>query len=475
MASFRPGLERMAIPYAGAIALRMHLPRFIGWTCFTAALLTFVSDRNRSILGRWSPPAAAAILCAGLVWCVAAWGLLGAKRYARADRHADLSPVLVDVAVLLWGVGYLWAALDAASNAGEAFDLNFFGSTTPAAIVLGWLALACLLGAGVSLMRRTTERWANVALSISTTAVLALLGEGAVRAKALVAPATEGFPTYAGALWTRRYVRLNRAGFRDTEHLRTRVRGTHRILLIGDSFAFGVGIPRTEDRLGERLALDLNRVTGSSWEVVNVSHPDRNTLDEITMLDSTVAYRPDVIILVYVFNDIDYLYPVTERTVLTEAPQTVWQRLHPVRVLFKNSFLFQEVYIRFWALRRSLHRPDPREDDPYQDPGLLRRHLADVARFVHKGRHAGAVVGIVPFDPKVAGDATARRRYETFVGVALTAGLPIWRADSAFDGLTIPQLTVNRLDGHPNEVANRLVATSLCPTVLAALAGELPR
>jgi hypothetical protein len=279
---------------------------------------------------------------------------------------------------------------------------------------------------------------------------------------------TQGFPSYETALWARRHVRLNREGFRDTEHVLARVPGTERVLLIGDSFAFGAGIRRTEGRLGEQLALRLDSATRTSWEVINASHPDLHTLNEIAILDSTISYRPDVVILEYVFNDIDYLRPVTTRTGLTEAPETVLQRVHPLRLLFKNSFLFQEVYVRIRAISWSLGRWDPR-DDAYADTSVVRIHLADLARFVTTAVTAGAIVGIVPVDPSVVGSRGARRRYESFVDRALAGGLPIWRMDSAFHGFTMTQLAVNRLDGHPNELANRLLATAILPRVLHEL------
>jgi lysophospholipase L1-like esterase len=367
---------------------------------------------------------------------------------------------LSDVAVLLWGVGYLWAAYDVPAHAAAIFELNVVGSTTPAAIVLYWCSLALVVVAWAFTLPRVPPAWQNVALSLLAVGAVAVLGEGAVRVRALVAPATQGFPTYTSALWDRRYVRLNSAGFRDTEHMVARAPGTKRVLLIGDSFAFGLGIPRTGDRMGERLAIALDGATGSVWEPINASHPDRSTLDEIALLDSTIRYRPDVVILVYVFNDIDYLYPVTKRTVLTEAPETAWQRVHPVRLLFRNSFLFQELYVRLRALRSSLPGTQ-RESDPYADSTLVQRHLRDVARFVDKAGQGGAVVGIVPFDPTVAQSPAARTRYESFVGRAIAAGLPVWRVDSAFDGFSLSQLRVNRLDGHPNAVANQVVAARI--------------
>jgi hypothetical protein len=453
----------------GALVLRLRLPYLVGSTCFAITLFMHQSEHHH-VFGRWSYAAFAGVVGAGLLWCLVAWSSLRIYRASETAFPARSSAtVLVGLAVLFWGVGYLWAALDDANSAANVFDLDLFGSVTPATIVLSWLALAALWLAGVAwLTHRRSAHWTNVGLTCATLGLIAVAGEGVVRAKAILAPATQGFPTYQSALWTRRFVRLNRMGFRDSTHAVARIAGIKRLLLIGDSFAFGVGIRRTEDRLGEQLVTALDRETGLLWEVINASHPDLHTLNELAMLDSMIAYRPDIVLLEYVFNDIDYLRPVTPRSALTEAPQGLAQRLHPLRVLFWNFFLAQEVYVRARALYWSLGQA-PLRDDPYDNAGLLRIHLQDLTHFVAQAQNGGAFAGIVPVDVNVVGSVVARRRYESFVRQALAVGLPVWRVDSAFSGLKLRQLAVNRLDHHPNELANRLIARETWPKVVNAL------
>jgi len=88
-------------------------------------------------------------------------------------------------------------------------------------------------------------------------------------------------------------------------------------------------------------------------------------------------------------------------------------------------------------------------------------------------------VGIVPFDHTVNVRPDLRRRYDAFVGRATAVGLPIWRVDRAFDSLPLSVLTVNRLDAHPNPLANRLAAEAAAPALLDALrdprVGPAPR
>jgi hypothetical protein len=470
MAHDRPMEEASAgasvIHSVWAVARRLRLARLIGLACFATALLTHMQEGHR-VTGKWTLTGFVGILSV-FVWLAAAWNSWRTYRVPDARSEARLRAALLDAAVLLWGVGYLLGVLDTPETAGNVYRLIVLGSATPATIVLYWCSLAALFVAGtVWVWQRASAGWANLGVSLATGSLLLLVGEGAVRARDLLAPATQGFPTYDTALWGRRYVRFNRNGFRDADHLITKAPGSKRVLLIGDSFAFGAGLRRTQDRLGEQLVLQLDRATGISWEVINASHPDLHTLNEAAILDSTLAYRPDVVILEYVFNDIDYLYPVTPRSSWFDA-RTVFQQAHPMRLLFFNSFLFQEAYVQIRAIRWSLNDAAPRYD-PYADTSLVFTHLRDLERFVATAESAGAAVGIVPVDPRIVASPVARRRYESFVGLAMAAGLPIWRADAAFKDLTLDQVTVSRLDGHPNGLANRLVATEISPMVLTAL------
>src|SRR5207302_2554348 len=131
---------------------------------------------------------------------------------------------------------------------------------------------------------KPASKWANASLAIGTILILLVLGEGIVRVKAVVAPAIEGYPTYSTKLWERKYVHLNREGFRDEEHTVINHSDAHRLLILGDSFAFGYGINRVEDRFGEQLGKMLDENTPYCWEIINGSHPDTHTLHHIDFL-----------------------------------------------------------------------------------------------------------------------------------------------------------------------------------------------
>ena len=438
---------------------------------FLGSLLSYHSYASRPVLGRWSYPFLAVVLGAAGVWLAAlvATARAGWRRAGRPVRE-PAAAALLDLALLTWGMAYLVGTVDAPATAARILDVDLFGSVSPLAALLEWVALAALAAAAGSLvLHRLAPEWANPALSLAALVVLTVAGEGVARVKVVAVPATAGFPTYSDALWYRRHVQLNREGFRDREHAALPEPGTRRCLVVGDSYAFGVGIDRIDDRFGEQLGTRLEAVTGARWEVINASRPDIHSLHEIALLQRMLPLRPDVVVLVYVFNDIDYLRPVTERTVVTEAPRTLLQRLHPVRVLFTNSYLFQELYMRVRLLAWRRAAQAGRIGDAYADSAALTAHIGDLARFVSLARGAGAVVGIVPFDHAATLVPAFRSRDERFVSRARTAGLPVWPVDGAFAGLAFSQLTVNGLDGHPNELADRLAAEAVVGPLVAAL------
>jgi hypothetical protein len=143
-----------------------------------------------------------------------------------------------------------------------------------------------------------------------------------------------------------------------------------------------------------------------------------------------IGYSPDLVVLLYSFNDMDYLAPLTPRPGLLRKDR-IHERLHPVRVLFLNSYLFQDLYARWRkiALVMADKQPSP---DPYANKALIDRHLGDLRNFVRVGRSAGGAVLIVPFENQVHTSAIREARYERFVRETEAYGLPVCGIAGAF-------------------------------------------
>jgi hypothetical protein len=444
----------------------IRLGSVVGTGLLLASLPFYQSAEHRPIFDRWSNSFAGFALLVFLVWIgVLVRAATGHRKPPRASGGERAAGRLLELGVVVWGAAYLLSTVHSSESAGRVLDFNLIGSTYPAAVVLEWFAaIALLTAAAIRLAPLFHGRLTGPGLSLATTIGLLVLAEGVARGKAILAPAPMGFPTYSGEIWADRYVRLNSSGFRDVEHRLDRTNAGRRLLVVGDSYAFGWGVEDIEARFGEQLGAQFSAITGDNWEVLNASRGDTHTLQHIEFLEGMLQYQPDVVVLQYVFNDIDYLYPVTPRSVLAGGQSTVLQRLNPLLFLYRNSYAFQEALVRVRLLRR-----EAAGADPYADEAMLDAHLRDVKRFVEIAQRSGARAVVVPFDIGVVAGTRARERYAHFVRGAAAAGIPLWSLEGAFDGMEYASLYVNKFDRHPNARAYRAAAEY----VARQAAGEL--
>ncbi len=439
------------------------------------ALAALGLSRYRSnvptVFGQWSPTYFGIIVAMALGATIL---LVAAMRGAERDgvpRNADqrrasrFRAAIIDLAIFLWGAAYAFAAFDARNNGGALLQANLFALPTAANLVTCWFVLALLFiwaASWASELRGGAQNAAIVGLALGAGC---LIGEAWARGRAIVAPTTEDYYTMTSRMWMRRYARLSPLGFRDSTRRREAIPNVRRLLVVGDSYAFGLGIDRTRDRFGERLADGLRQTTGGSWEVMNASWPALHTLQETQLLRCMLPYRADVVVLLYVFNDMAYLLPPVVLHGPAEAPMSLGERVDPSRFLFTNFLLYQEVYIRARILLRRASDDHGLRDDPYGDSVAVAHHLNDLITFVSIARRNGSQAVVVPFDIAVVADSGVRHRYRTFVDRAVSAGVPIVDLEHAFDGYVFRDLTVNALDRHPNELANRLGAVQATPEI----------
>ena len=440
----------------------------VGVTLFTVALSSY-SSAHPAVL-RWSTAysgvmlVAASCAAAAWTWC---W------RRARAPGMTwSPASALFDLAVLSAGLAYLVSAAHTPVRAGDLLDGNILGSDYPAAALLGALPVLLVTAAllAVPVTRRLVRRHAWL-LSIVTLLPMIAVAEAVVRMGVVLAPEVQAFPTHRTAMWLARYATPGLNGFRDGTHGADAI--GPRLLIVGDSYAFGWGIEKRGDRLGERLAAGLDSVTADRWESFNVSRPDLDTRAEIALIDSAPPVNPTVAVVVYVFNDMDYLAPPkTHRSVFAEAPEGLLGRINPARILFLNSFLAQETYVRLRHIGLRL-TPGRAPQDSYGDSVLVAVHLRDVCQLVKRAAGKG-IAGLVPLDIAPVLSPAYGKRMERFTRQANRAGIPVWRVDTAFAGHSFEDLVVNSLDAHPNELAHQLAARALVSQLGPILRKEKP-
>jgi lysophospholipase L1-like esterase len=97
----------------------------------------------------------------------------------------------------------------------------------------------------------------------------------------------------------------NAQNFRDDhDYAVAKPEGVTRVLVIGDSMAFGWGVD-LKDGLAEQTEQKMNaKAPDKKVEVLNLSQPAFNTLAEIALLKTQgLAYKPDVVVLAYTLDD----------------------------------------------------------------------------------------------------------------------------------------------------------------------------
>jgi lysophospholipase L1-like esterase len=101
--------------------------------------------------------------------------------------------------------------------------------------------------------------------------------------------------------WIARYWRENSLGYRDREWQPSEWAGKTTIAMVGDSFTAGWGIEDPADRASDVLAARL----GNSYAVFNLGLPGTSTPEQLGALQAFPT-QPDVVILQYFLNDIQY-------------------------------------------------------------------------------------------------------------------------------------------------------------------------
>ena len=94
----------------------------------------------------------------------------------------------------------------------------------------------------------------------------------------------------------------NSRGFRDSDWSREKPAGTSRIVILGDSMAFGLGVE--QDQTFPSVLENMLQREGERYEVLNMAVPGYNTLQEVELFrEEGSFYEPDQTILQSLAND----------------------------------------------------------------------------------------------------------------------------------------------------------------------------
>jgi lysophospholipase L1-like esterase len=237
-------------------------------------------------------------------------------------------PLAVDVSAAhrtlfaraLCGTGVLVLALGLLFEPERVARLHFRGHPTTELVEetrstrVFLCALGLLLVAGGVLVPRVLRRRSaarTLAVVLAVGVPLAVLDRGArpfvERPTALYVPDPElGWthrPETTDTYWGMRF-RINAQGLRGPERTRPKPEGTRRVLVLGDSVVFGLGLEDDADTLPARLERELAGAPGTI-ECVNAGVCGWSPWQALRWLErGGAAFEPDLVVLGFVLNDL---------------------------------------------------------------------------------------------------------------------------------------------------------------------------
>ena len=292
--------------------------------------------------------------------------------------------------------------------------------------------------------------------------------ETASRAVLRATPAKGGYAPVRGH---RSREPMNAAGYRDIEHVARKEAAVRRVVFLGDSFTYGVGV-LFDDTYPKRVERALSSERGEAWESIVLATPGFDTEQEAGIAaHEAFAFSPDLLVLGYVLNDAEDQDSAEQRR--AEAwTRREEERRHPS--LWRRSAFLSLVGDRIHATienrarienQRALYREDQR--------GLIavRRSVREIADLA-KQHGIPFVVVVFPLFANPLGDDYPFADLHRIVGeLCRNAGARVVDLLPYYRDLDWRLLVVEgALDEHPNELAHRIAAQGL----LAGLRDVLP-
>ena len=274
-------------------------------------------------------------------------------------------------------------------------------------------------------------------------------------------------------------VEINSRGFRGREIPHDQPEGTRRIVVLGDSFAFGAGAP-VEVIFTTRLEAMLNQTPNRPVEVLNLGVSDYNTEDELAMLQETgLSLSPDLVMLFFVMNDIEvkpeYLPPSPDsgqKKPASPAKQEERSFREPLYAVVhhwrKRSHFLAYLAPRVASLGRALGLKLSSSGEFYsrafaENVEGWQRSKEALRAIQRLGKEHGFRFALVlfPLMTNFSDSYPARRSHEVIAAFAQDEGIAYLDLLPSYMGKNAQSLWVSPTDGHPNAEGHRIAAEAL--------------
>lgn len=134
------------------------------------------------------------------------------------------------------------------------------------------------------------------------------------------------------------HIKINSDGFRDQEYSIEKPANTSRIIVLGDSVTFGLGLEINET-YSKILENKINSKNKKMYEVMNLGVPGYNTLDEVEFFKEVgLKYSPNIVIIGFLSNDVVDSLEIERRAqlLINQKPSTINEYEHNAQVFNSN-------------------------------------------------------------------------------------------------------------------------------------------
>lgn len=276
--------------------------------------------------------------------------------------------------------------------------------------------------------------------------------------------------TNVSARWFARHVEpyRNQQGFRDHRNLTRRKNdGKTRVVMIGDSFTIAQGVDNIEDRFSDLCETTINdRRTRDSKrvEVFNLGEFGW----EVSVIEGMVRvlmekhYQPDIVVYIYMLNDIEGYDPRTEEVIKTVQQQ------QPSSFLWTRTYFFNWMHF-LWRQNQAKRTVDyfPHLADSYREKPWEGVQLSlDAMRRECEEHGSELRMVFFPFLHNLGADYEFRHAHQQLAEYCTKYDVRYLDLEPILTGFQDEILTVNRYDAHPNERCHAIVAEAISKTLL---------
>lgn len=271
---------------------------------------------------------------------------------------------------------------------------------------------------------------------------------------------TNKIPGYDAGDWS---YELNADGFR-TPLPGPKNPEVRRILVIGDSYAFGWGLDESLDPFPRALEKMLNDDAGTTTtQVINAGTPGYNTVQEARLLQRLLPkYEPDAVILAYVMNDAEPQFSVQPSPEVLYRYTRFWLPARVKEAMNQAFFGGEHVLHVNKHMYRFDYSPGFAADSPKRRES--REALERMAALCRK-RDIPFYLFIIPDFANPFGDAYPYRPiHETVSTWGKDLKIPTFDLWPVFQGRDSAELRIP-VDFHPNAEAHRMLAKAIAERI----------